>query len=46
MKGNIVVVPAEKGKFKVLVNFIQRGIEYSTKAQAEKEACNLKQATC
>lgn len=32
------VVPASKGKFKVLVNFIQQGIEYSTEEQAKKEA--------
>lgn len=35
---SIVVVPAEKGKFKVLHNYIQEGIEYSSQALAEKEA--------
>lgn len=34
----IDVVPAAKGKFKVLVNFQQRGIEYNNAAQANKEA--------
>ena len=38
----IDVVPAEKGKFKVLVNFIQRGIEYSSKALAEHEADKIR----
>lgn len=38
----ISVVPAEKGKFKVLVNFIQRGISYSTQALAQKEANKIK----
>jgi hypothetical protein len=36
---NVVVVPAEKkGKFKVLVNFIQEGVDYDSKEHAEKEA--------
>jgi len=43
---NVIVVPAEKGKFKVLVNFIQRGIAYASKELAEAEANKLKQATC
>ena len=34
----VIVVPADKGKFKVLVNYIQQGIDYSTEAQAVKEA--------
>lgn len=34
----IMVVPGDKGKFKVMVNFIQYGCEYSNQAQAEKEA--------
>lgn len=38
----IDVVLAEKGKFKVLHNFIQHGIPYATKAQADKEAEALK----
>jgi len=37
----IDVVPAEKGKFKVLVNFTQRGVPYSTLAHANKEATQL-----
>jgi len=43
---NIIVVPAEKGKFKVLVDFIQRGIEYSSEALAKQEANKLTKATC
>ena len=35
---NIIVVPAEKGKFKVLVNYVQRGIDYSSEALANQEA--------
>jgi hypothetical protein len=36
------VVPAEKGRFKVLVNFIQQGVEYATQEQAEKEAKKIR----
>jgi len=39
----IDVLPAEKNHFKVLVNFVQRGVSYSTAAHANKEAqsvCN------
>ena len=32
------VVEGDKGTWKVLVNFIQRGISYTSKAVAEKEA--------
>ena len=39
----IDVVPAEDGKFKVLHNFIQHGISYSTKELAEQEANKLKE---
>jgi hypothetical protein len=36
---DVRVVPADKkGKFKVLVNFIQRGIDYPSKELAEAEA--------
>jgi hypothetical protein len=38
----IDVVPADKGKFKVLVNFVQRGIDYSSKSLAEHEADKLR----
>ena len=39
---SIVVVPAEdKKKFQVLVNFIQRGVDYSTVALANLEAQRL-----
>ena len=34
----IVVVPAEKGKFKVLVNYVQQGVEYSSKELAQTQA--------
>jgi len=41
---SIIVVPAEeKGKFKVLHNYIQHGIAYSSEIQANKEAELLKQ---
>jgi len=35
---NIKVVPSEDGKWKVLINFIQYGVSYSSKILAEKEA--------
>jgi hypothetical protein len=38
---SITVVPADKGRFKVLVNFIQRGIEYSNAPLANHEAKKL-----
>ena len=42
----VIVVPTKKGKYKVLVDYIQRGIEYSAKILAEHEAekiiCALK----
>ena len=34
----IDVVPAEKGTFKVLVNFIQRGVPYHSPRLANQEA--------
>ena len=34
----IDVVPADKGKFKVLVNFVQHGVPYTTAALANQEA--------
>jgi hypothetical protein len=37
----IDVVPAEKKKFKILVNFIQRGIEFNSDSLANKEAEKL-----
>ena len=44
---DIRVVPAgrdgkDKGKFKVLINFIQIGVEYTSETQAQKEANDLK----
>ena len=40
---NIIVAPSENGKYKVLYNYIQHGIEYSTEVQANKEANTLKE---
>ena len=34
----IDVIPADKGKFKVMVNFIQNGVEYGSASQANQEA--------
>ena len=34
----IDVVPADKNRFKVLVNFVQRGVSYKTAVHANKEA--------
>lgn len=38
----IVVVPDGEGKFKVLHNYLQHGIAYASKVQADKEADQLK----
>ena len=39
----VMVVPAsKKGKFKVLVNYIQEGIDYSDEALANKEADKIR----
>jgi len=43
MSKSIFVVPAEKGKFKVLVCFIQRGIDFSDAKMANREAKRLAQ---
>jgi hypothetical protein len=40
-KMTINVVPADKGKFKILVNFIKEGIDYSTATLANQEAKKL-----
>ena len=37
-----IVVVEDGKKFKVLVNFIQRGVSYSTKELAEQEAKKLR----
>ena len=37
----IDVVSADKHKFKVMLNFIQRGVEYSNEATANGEAQKL-----
>lgn len=34
---DIRVTQTEGGKFQVLINFVRRGIEFSTKEQAENE---------
>lgn len=40
---SIIVVPAEKkDKFKVLVNYIQQGIDYSSREMAEREAHKIR----
>ncbi len=39
---HVSVVPAEKGKFKVLFNYLQRGIEYSSEELANKEANKIR----
>lgn len=39
----IDVIPSEHGKWKVLHNFIQHGINYNTKEQADKEAQTMKE---
>ena len=39
----IQIEQAEKGKWKVLVNYIQEGINYSSKELAEKQAELFKQ---
>ena len=36
--GTVRVVKGENGKYKVLVNFIQQGIEYSNESLARLEA--------
>jgi len=38
----ITVTPAEKGKFKVSINYIQEGVEYSSKELANSEARKLR----
>lgn len=39
---SIVVADAGKGKFKVMVNYIQKGISYSSKEVADKEAQKIR----
>jgi hypothetical protein len=34
----IDVVPAEKGKFKVLINYVQRGVDYASAKLANTQA--------
>ena len=40
---SIIVVPADKGKWKVMVDYIQHGIEYSNQALANKEAQTVRE---
>ena len=40
----IIVVPDGEGKFKVLHNYLQHGISYSTKELAESEAEKLRKS--
>lgn len=39
---SIIVVPDGDGKYKVLYNYVQRGISYSSEIQANKEASELR----
>lgn len=39
----VTVTQGSKGKFKVLINYIQRGPEYSTKAIADHEASKIRE---
>ena len=39
----VTVAEADKGKFKVLINFLQEGIEYSSKELAEQEAKKVRE---
>ena len=40
---DVQVVKAGKSKFKVMIDYIQRGIEYSSEAQAESEAKKIRE---
>jgi len=40
----IDVIPDEDDKFKVLINFVQQGVSYSTVALANQEAAKLRDA--
>lgn len=40
----IDVVPADKGKFQVLVNFIRHGVELSSSSLANQTAAQIKSA--
>jgi len=41
MSKSVIVIPADKGKFKVLVCYIQRGIDFSDANMANNEAKRL-----
>jgi len=41
MSKSIIVIPADKGKFKVLVCYIQRGIDFPNSDMANTEATRL-----
>lgn len=39
---DVIVRPAGNGKYKVLINYIQRGVDYSSEALAEQEANKIR----
>jgi len=39
---NVIVSSTESGKYKVMVNYLQRGIEYASEKLAEQEASKLR----
>jgi len=40
---DITVRAADKGKFKVLVNYVQQGVAYSSEKQANHEANKIRE---
>lgn len=40
---DVRVVPAEKGKYKVLINYLQQGIDYTSEQLAVQEANKIKE---
>lgn len=45
MSGKVIVVPEGK-KWKVLVNYIQRGPLYASKEMAERQAALVREGAC
>lgn len=43
MSNKVMVIKAGKNKFKVMVDFIQYGVEYSTQELADEQAKQLKE---
>jgi len=39
---SVVIVETEGGKYRVLINYVQRGIDYSSRTLAESEAGKLR----